>query len=978
MTTSKQLLIAGLLAFGTAATSQAAIEHIMPKPFDARATEGTFSAPAGVTVNDPTGCTWLRKVLGELDINIVESSDKSVEVELVKSVADGFDYTVASYGNEGYTLIVSGDKIKISAVEPIGVIRAAQTLSQLAMEGNGAIQCAEIADRPAFKVRGFMQDVGRSFLPVEELKREIDLLSRFKINTFHWHLTDYTGWRLQIRAYPQLTGDAAITRYPGMFYTQEEAREIQDYAAERGMTVIPEIDMPGHAHPFENAMGHNMQTPEGIAELKVILQEVVEVFDKAPYIHIGGDEVSFPDQYIIDMIGYVHSLGRKVVIWNQYNRSPKTVDPNVIPCDMTTNWATSGRLSAGVPNIDMRYNYTNHFDLFADVVGIFKSTIFYQTQGNPDVAGTISAAWCDTKVPDADGIVRQNNIYANILASGERAWTGGGKQYIETGGTTLPNSGEEFEEFADWERRFIYHKNTTMAKAAYQIPYVKQTDVRWTITEQIPNGGNASKKLEPENYIGAETVPSSFEINGHTYGTGKATGAGIYLRHIWHGNVKGYYNNPQAGNTAYAWTYVYSPVEQDAAAMIEFYTYSRSGNEKGPDAGKWDRRGSRIWLNGEEIPAPVWEQPGKNIAQDHNTEGLANENVTARPPVSIRLKEGWNQVFMKLPYANNGGTKRDKWQFTFVITDTEGRDALEGLTYSPEKYLDPAAETLSTMISDARAAIAAKVSDNMVGYHKSTELDTRLATKADEVEATLGETLGTEQRRVQIEELGGLLAAFNSGIDNVEIITPANNRCYYLSTPQRGNRYATESNGELVGVDSKPGMEGTWQFVAKEDGSYSLRNAQTGNYVAATAAYDKPLTTSAAEPATTWQVKPADQFPLVIIVNGSAQFNQTNNNTLGFKVFNWGNGTNTSDTGCMYSLVESDYQDPESSISAPEADRVNITAAGGVIKVTPAGTGATVYNLQGIKIADFDDFIALGRGFYIVKADGKIQKVQLQ
>ena len=85
-------------------------------------------------------------------------------------------------------------------------------------------------------------------------------------------------------------------------------------------------------------------------------------------------------------------------------------------------------------------------------------------------------------------------------------------------------------------------------------------------------------------------------------------------------------------------TYVYSPIEQDAGAQIEFYTYSRSGNEKGPKTGAWDRRGSKIWLNGAEIAAPVWEQPDANIQQNHATQGLTNENLTAREVVKVYLR----------------------------------------------------------------------------------------------------------------------------------------------------------------------------------------------------------------------------------------------------------------------------------------------------------------------------------------------------
>ncbi len=678
------------LAYGLLSVllADAKVEHLLPAPHQimCSSSNGGFVLNGAVSLNDPTNCALLSDFIGS---NCEISGDgRAVNVEIVTFIDNAFNHNVAGYPDEAYCIDVSHEYINIKALNKTGVIRATQTLMQLAQgyEGVPEIDPVSITDWPAFKVRGFMHDVGRSFIDVDELEREIDLLSRFKVNTFHWHLTDYTGWRLYINAYPGLVGEKGITRYPGKYYTHDDVRRLQEFAAERGMMIIPEIDMPGHSRPFHNVMGHAMTTVAGKAELKVILSEVAELFDGSPYIHIGGDEISFNDDFLIEMIEYVHSLGKKVVTWNQYNSGPaKTVDPYIIKADMTTNWATSGVLSPGIPNIDMRYNYTNHFDVFADLVGIYKSKIFGVDRGTDDVGGTISAAWNDTKTKAQNDIVRQNNIYANILASATRAWIGGGEQYIEQGGVTLPNSGRVYDDFADWERRFLFHKSTTLAPAVAlnQIPYVKQANVRWYITDQIPNGGNASAKLAPEDYMDEDIMPTSFIIDGNNYGTRMATGAGIYLRHIWHGIVKGFYDNPQTGMTAYAWTNIYSPEDQDAAAYIEFYTYSRSGNDVAPPSGKWDRRGSRIWLNGEEIPAPVWEQPDADIIQDQDTTGLTNENFTARPPVSIHLKQGWNRVFMKLPYADNGGTGRDKWQFTFVVTDVSGTDAIDGLIYSP-------------------------------------------------------------------------------------------------------------------------------------------------------------------------------------------------------------------------------------------------------------------------------------------------------
>lgn len=941
-----RILFAGL-SLTLACPAFATIENIMPKPKQVELNSAAgFAIGRPVAIVDPTGSTELRRFAEEAGFQTTDNAEARISVTIAP-VEGAYDYELADYPAEAYSLTVSDNEISITAPTSLGVIRAAQTLRLMLQDCNGTLEGATITDWPAFKLRGFMQDVGRSFLPIEELKREIDLLSRFKVNTFHWHLTDYTGWRLEINAYPQLTGEKGITRFPGQYYTQEQAREIQDYAAERGMTVIPEIDMPGHSHPFESAMGHSMQTAEGIAELKVILKEVADLFDKSPYIHIGGDEIGFQDKYIIDMIDYVHSLGKKAVIWNQYNRPSKKVDPKVIPCDLTTNWATSGTLSAGVPNIDMRYNYTNHFDVFADVVGIFKSTIFGATQGNPDIAGTISAAWNDTMTPTPDDIVRQNNIYANVLACCERAWTGGGEQYIEQGGVTLPNSGAEYEEFADWERRFLYHKQTTMADAAHQIPYVKQTNIRWHITDQIPNGGNPDATLEPENFLADETMPS-------TIATQSATGAGIYLRHIWHPTVKGFYANPQNNMTAYAWTYVYSPTEQDAGALIEFYTYSRSGNEKAPEAGKWDRRGSRIWLNGDEIAAPVWEQPGANITQDQNNSGLKNENFTAREPVKIHLKEGWNKVFLKLPHASSGGTGRDKWQFTFAITDPEGKDALEGLVYSPNKILQPEAETLMTELTDMISWRNANISNNPGYYPASVASD--FDNIAEEIRLSASENLSAEERNAQSTNLKEAFNKMKEDATAAGVAMPIDGATYAMSTPLRDGRYVASQGvyKELTGV-SELTDEAKWVFNKRADGeTYNIVNAADAGYVSPTASNNTALKNMKSQPSRGWTTAPADEIGYLIITSKTAQFNQTNSG-LNYAIYNWGDGNNISDAGCKFRFE---------TIALPEEDpNVSIT------EIAPENASQSIYSLTGTRLRSLE---GLCPGIYLINGKKQI------
>lgn len=681
-----------VLALCLPVTALAKSDHLLPRPQKISIDEKAkpFKLGRMVSITDSKGVKALRCFFEGQDCKVDNKAKATVTVTYTDAIEGTYDHNVAGYDNEAYTLEISADAIKITAVSETGVIRAAQTLAQLAQgyKGKPKLEALTITDWPAFKVRGYMHDVGRSFISIETLKKHVDLLARFKVNTFHWHMTENQAWRFEVKAYPQLTSSGSMTRYPGLFYTQEQCKELQDYAKERGVIVIPEIDMPGHSEAFTRAMGFDMQTDRGVAVLKEIIEEVVKVFPDAPYIHIGADEksITYPD-FLKIMTDKVHSLGKMVAVWNPIRGVAISTSTGA---DMTQMWSTGGKVINGMPNIDCRYNYTNHFDVFADLVGIYKSNIYYEQQGTPNVAGTISAYWNDRKTLTEEDIIKQNNFYANVIASAERAWIGGGKRYIDNcnnggtnggGGTTLPNSGEEYEEFADWERRFLFHKEQTLK--GEPIAYVKQANVHWRITEPFPNNGDKDAVFAPET----EGPKESYTVDGKTINTSIATGAGIYLRHTWGNNIiKTHYGATNYSNcTSYAWTYVYSPKKQTVGAQIEFQNYGRSEKDKAPDAGKWDRKGSRIWVNDNEILPPAWDNTG--VAIDNEVD-LRNENFTARKPIGIELQKGWNKVFIKLPYVAADGVRLNKWMFTFVLTDLNGNNAVEGLIYSPDKKLD--------------------------------------------------------------------------------------------------------------------------------------------------------------------------------------------------------------------------------------------------------------------------------------------------
>jgi hexosaminidase len=213
--------------------------------------------------------------------------------------------------DESYHLSVQSNSIQINATTDLGTLHALETLSQL-LQNNGtsfSFPLIEIEDNPRFQWRGLMIDASRHFQPVDVIKRNLDGMAAMKMNVFHWHLVDDQGWRIEIKKYPKLTELAS----DGSFYTQEEIAAVVKYADEKGIVVVPEIDVPGHASALltafpeigsktdsENAYAvsrksgiHNPTldptNPKTYQLLSEIFDEVCPLFPSA-YFHIGGDE----------------------------------------------------------------------------------------------------------------------------------------------------------------------------------------------------------------------------------------------------------------------------------------------------------------------------------------------------------------------------------------------------------------------------------------------------------------------------------------------------------------------------------------------------------------------------------------------------------------------------------------------------------------------------------------------------------------
>ena len=609
-----------------------------------------FWCMAGISANHPSSLLPLPQ---KYSFNGKQVNAKMAVEERIVAQIDG-----AKFQEEAYHLSITPKKIILEATTPKGMYWGRQTLEQLKYTKNKKTwvpQC-DITDWPAFRIRGFMHDVGRSYIPVEELKREISLLSRYKINVFHWHLTENQAWRLECRKYPQLNAPENMEREKGKFYTLDEARQLVEFCKQHQVLLIPEIDMPGHSAAFERTFKTDMQSEKGTQILKDIIDEVCATFD-VPYLHIGTDEVQFtnPD-FVPMMVKYIRAKGKKVISYNPgWNYKPGEID-------MTQLWSYRGKAQKGIPAIDCRYHYANHFDTYADLVAMFNSRIYNQPEGSDDLAGCIVAFWNDRFIDNTSQLLAENNFYPYMLTLAERAWRGGGNCYFDGKGTLLwEDEPEQLAAFREFEDRLLWQKKTWLKEVPF--PYVCQTHSEWQITDAFPNGGDLTKVFPPE-----QQEDSVYQYEGKTYKTRKIIGNGIYLRHVWGTLVPGFYANPQENHTAYATRWIYSPKERKAKLALEFQNYSRSESDLAPRQGTWDYKCSRAWINGKEIMPPVWENTN---TERSNEITLKNENYMSRPAIDITLKKGWNKLMLKLPVGKFSSKENRlvKWMFTAALVD---------------------------------------------------------------------------------------------------------------------------------------------------------------------------------------------------------------------------------------------------------------------------------------------------------------------
>jgi hexosaminidase len=405
------LIISVVVACNSKTPTDLTKVSIIPKPLSVTSDSESFTLATRTDILVPEGREdlvkigqYLADILNRstgLGLDVVNGSQKpgKGDIQLVLSEDD------AGLGDEGYELKITKKLLTVTANKPAGLFYGIQTIRQLLpariemdtlQEGPWEIATGTIRDYPYYAYRGAMRDVVRHFFGVDDIKLFIDQIAAYKMNVLHMHLTDDQGWRIEIQSWPNLAAHGGKTEVgggEGGFYTQEEYAEIVKYAGERFITVIPEIDMPGHtnaalsSYPELNIGGKATElytgTRVGFSTLDTRSETTYRFVDDVirelaaltpgPYIHIGGDESDStrPEDYI-SFVNRVQDIvifhGKQVLGWDEIALA--TLKPNAI----VQYWAKADNAIKGVKQnakvlmsparyayLDMKYDSTSTY-----------------------------------------------------------------------------------------------------------------------------------------------------------------------------------------------------------------------------------------------------------------------------------------------------------------------------------------------------------------------------------------------------------------------------------------------------------------------------------------------------------------------------------------------------------------------------------------------------------------------------------------
>lgn len=451
--------------------------QILPTPFDVNDKGGYFEVKNILSYAYEGENPFVKDIIeenifkGVKCINNLECDDADLVLKYTSDLCD-----------EEYKIDVSSKQIKIEYSDNNGLVYALQTLRQL--NKSNKFKCLTIYDKPKVHFRSFMLDSGKQYQKIDKIKEIIDLLSILKFNFFHWHLTDGLGWRIEIKKYPDLTKIGAFVgkgKEQTGFYSQEEIKDIISYAKNRGIEVIPEIDMPGHSeaalasYPYLGCFNTVPDIPQtGFTEniicagkdssinfLKDVLDEVCSLFP-SKYVHIGGDEapkgnwnkcehcqkrieeLNLNDSHSLQMwltceiANYLRKKGKYVICWGDVVRNGDySLPDNVIV--HWWNWIghkdealrKAEKMNLKVICGTNYYTYLNFpekpwkgykEDRIFNIKDIYTKNPSYENLNNSSVIGMSCALWGDYELTENMLFPR---LLPRIFALSEQMWNSG-------------------------------------------------------------------------------------------------------------------------------------------------------------------------------------------------------------------------------------------------------------------------------------------------------------------------------------------------------------------------------------------------------------------------------------------------------------------------------------------------------------------------------------------------------------------------
>lgn len=585
--------------------------------------------------------------------------------------------------DEAYVLEIGKDGVIITAAAKRGELWARVTLEQLVrLSGGKAIPCCKITDWPRFRWRGFMHDSGRNFLEVEHVKGLIDAMSRCKMNLFHWHFTEYYGWRLESKKYPELQKDSSFyIRYIGKYYTQQQFKDVVAYAAKKGVTVMPEFDIPGHALAFRRAFGYETMRDDGVREkLCDLIDELCSLASKEdmPFVHIGSDEARLPEEkvppkWLSPIVERVHANGRTVVGWTP-GELAGLADRGPI---VGMRWGTPKNPGAvgRIPFFDASGMYLDTLDPFEIPSVATYRRICPWDDSEGERFGAITCAWHDDFAGTGVRTIGNQAIIPSLVLFGDSYWRGRDDRPAGNNGRIMPRGGDpRLAAAAETERRMAAQRDKVWYDCPYPFQFLKQSDMRWRVSL-------ADGTLLATN-VAQATV---FLWQRATQGTQGGTG----------GSLAGNLTTNRTG-TAIIETWIKSPEAIDCGAWIGFTDYTRNHGRAysapTPSLGQWSRYDATVEINGRKVAPPKWKKPGQQAGPDvkhllyvHELDEIAfeDEEYYMREPVPIHLKKGWNHVKLTVPMKTKA-KNHAPWVGTFIpLTGTTERPReVSGLEYS--------------------------------------------------------------------------------------------------------------------------------------------------------------------------------------------------------------------------------------------------------------------------------------------------------